>query len=379
MGQILIVDDNPKNIQLLGNILTEKGYDVEYAINGREAFEVAEEEDFDLILMDVMMPEMDGYEACRKIKQLEDKIDIPIIFITAKTDIDSIQTGFKSGGVDYITKPFNAVELLARVDTHVTLKQSKEKLKTVNRQLEDKVRERTQELEDSNNRLRLVNNELEVLDTAKRDFLQIISHEIRTPLNVILGMTDLIKDVSDDMLGGEIVEALDNSCQRLEKFSMTALDISYLKTQEKKSIEREPVEVGIMLEEIVIALQMDLDKKNLTIETSIENKTIHVDRVYFNKCIQILILNAIKHTSNNSTIRVNGALIGDRYQITIQDEGNGFPEALIQKELKSFNATSYFDQNPGLDLYLCKLIVEVFGGDFSIENNNGAVVKIILE
>lgn len=146
MGQILIVDDNPKNIQLLGNILSDQKYEVEYAMNGIEAIEAVDMEDFNLILMDVMMPEMDGYEACQRIKEMERKSEIPIIFITAKTDVSSIQRGFEVGGVDYIAKPFESQEVLARVKTHLELKEAKDKLKNQNEILERKVEERTRDL-----------------------------------------------------------------------------------------------------------------------------------------------------------------------------------------------------------------------------------------
>jgi DNA-binding response OmpR family regulator len=128
MKRILVVDDNPKNIQVVSNILSKENYEIEYAQNGEEAVEIVEEEYFDLILMDVMMPKMDGYEACGKIKAMSLKSGIPVIFLTSRTDADGIAKGFKSGGVDYIFKPFNVEELLARVKTHIALKDAREEL-----------------------------------------------------------------------------------------------------------------------------------------------------------------------------------------------------------------------------------------------------------
>ncbi|MEJ5266477.1 MAG: response regulator [Bacteroidales bacterium] len=127
-SRILIVDDRPKNIQILANHLTNDGYDVEYATSGKEAIKILEKEDFDLILLDVLMPGIDGFETCKRIKKLENKNNIPIIFVTAKTDIDSITLGFEYGGVDYISKPFKADELLVRVKTHIELKKAKDML-----------------------------------------------------------------------------------------------------------------------------------------------------------------------------------------------------------------------------------------------------------
>lgn len=121
MARILVVDDHPKNIQVIGNILALENHEIEFARDGIEALGKVKREDFDLILLDIMMPIMDGFEVCDKIKQLEGKQSIPIIFVTAKTDHDNIKKGFGLGAVDYITKPFVAEELTHRVKTHLDL------------------------------------------------------------------------------------------------------------------------------------------------------------------------------------------------------------------------------------------------------------------
>ena len=119
---ILIVDDESKNIQLLGTILKDNGYEVEFAMDGEKALEWVQNKAFDLVLLDIMMPEMDGYEICRKIKRNKSRGHIPVIFITAKTESDDIVKGFEAGGSDYITKPFKTPELLARVKIQVEMK-----------------------------------------------------------------------------------------------------------------------------------------------------------------------------------------------------------------------------------------------------------------
>ncbi len=120
--KILIVDDVPKNIQVVANLLGDEEYEISYATNGEQALGHIQEENFDLVLLDVMMPEMNGYEVCRRIKQGGLCKDMPVIFITAKTDEESLIEAFDAGGQDYITKPFNSTELLARVRTHLKLK-----------------------------------------------------------------------------------------------------------------------------------------------------------------------------------------------------------------------------------------------------------------
>src|SRR5512144_1402813 len=120
-SRILVVDDTPANIQSLAAILKEKGYQISAATNGKQALEVLARVQPDLILLDVMMPEMDGFETCRQLKAAERWRHIPVIFLTAKTETADIVQGFELGAVDYVAKPFNTHELLARVNTHLTM------------------------------------------------------------------------------------------------------------------------------------------------------------------------------------------------------------------------------------------------------------------
>ena len=136
---ILIVDDVADNIQVAMNILKEENYDFSFATSGEAAVTLLSETQFDLILLDIMMPGIDGYEVCRTIKKNPKFSDIPIIFLTAKADVDSISKGFKVGGVDYIVKPFHANELLARVKTHLELYHAKALLKHHNLSLQVKM------------------------------------------------------------------------------------------------------------------------------------------------------------------------------------------------------------------------------------------------
>jgi len=137
--KILIVDDVLENIQVAMNILREDGYDFSFAQNGQEALSLMQQSEFDLILLDIMMPKMDGYAVCRAMKEDPHLQDIPVIFLTAKADMDSLTKGFEVGGVDYITKPFHANELLSRVKTHIQLYSAKKILKHHNLSLQKKV------------------------------------------------------------------------------------------------------------------------------------------------------------------------------------------------------------------------------------------------
>jgi DNA-binding response OmpR family regulator len=148
-ANILIVDDIATNIQVLGSILDKKGYEISYATDGLQALDMIKEEEYDLILLDIMMPNMDGFEVCRRIHQMPGKAAIPVIFLTARNEKHDVIEGLNVGAVDYVTKPFNSEELLARVSTHVQLKSAK-----------DRITRQNEELSAQNQQLQQLNNEL---------------------------------------------------------------------------------------------------------------------------------------------------------------------------------------------------------------------------
>jgi DNA-binding response OmpR family regulator len=160
-GLILIVDDIPRNLQVLASTLGNAGYEVAAATSAAKALKTLENITPDLILLDVMMPEMNGFEMCLKLKAAEATKEIPVIFLTAKTETEDIVKGFQSGGVDYVTKPFNSTELLARVTTHLELKRSKEALN------------------ESIQKLQLANNEI----SAKNLKIEEINHHLTDSIN----------------------------------------------------------------------------------------------------------------------------------------------------------------------------------------------------
>jgi diguanylate cyclase (GGDEF)-like protein/PAS domain S-box-containing protein len=140
--KILIVDDVPKNIQIVANILQSQGYSMAFAQSGAAALELVRTNPFDLILLDIMMPEMDGFEVCRKLREQADTFDIPVLFLTAKTETESLVKGFETGAMDYVVKPVNEAELLARVKTHLELFRSRKRLMDMNARLKEEIVER---------------------------------------------------------------------------------------------------------------------------------------------------------------------------------------------------------------------------------------------
>ncbi|MCA9976580.1 MAG: response regulator, partial [Anaerolineales bacterium] len=172
---ILIVDDNPTNIAVIADYLEEQGFNVLVARDGLSGLEKAEYALPDLVLLDVMMPGIDGFDTCRRLKENEKTRRIPVIFMTALTETEHKIQGFRAGGVDYVTKPFQQEEVLARVMTHLQLNE-------LTQHLEQLVHLRTAELQTAY-------SYLQQLDRAKLDFIQVTSHELRTPLSIIDGYT----------------------------------------------------------------------------------------------------------------------------------------------------------------------------------------------
>src|SRR5512145_2450316 len=159
--EVLIVDDIPSNLNFLSEVLHVEGIGVLLATGGADALEIARYKLPDLILLDIAMPVMDGYEVCASLKADPLTRDIPVIYLTARTEPEDILKGFNTGAVDYILKPFNAAELIARVKTHLELKNTTAELKTINLRLEEEVRLRTTEITQANRELTVANRKLE--------------------------------------------------------------------------------------------------------------------------------------------------------------------------------------------------------------------------
>ena len=208
ISHILIVDDIGENLQVLGNILSKEGFDTSFALDGKQALSIIEDTLPDLILLDISMPIMDGFEVCGILKRGERTRNIPIIFLTAKTEIDNMVHGFSLGADDYVTKPFNTLELLARVRAHVELKRSKDIIVEQNTKLSILV-----------DQLSANNKELNKLIASKDKFFSIIAHDLKGPvgnLNSFLSfMTENYDSISKEEFRQDI-RLLEKSSQKIK-------------------------------------------------------------------------------------------------------------------------------------------------------------------
>lgn len=373
--KILIADDQQKNIQVLGSLLRQENYIIGVAMNGRQALEMLlQSNDYDLVLMDINMPIMNGIEACKAIREHENLKEIPIIFLTALVESESIVLGFEAGGQDYVTKPFNSNELLARVNTHLELKQNRDSLRQVNNWLEQKVKERTEELT-------VANSQLLKLDTAKTEFLNIISHEIRTPLHGIIGALGILNEYHLPEEIKELLYVMEISANRLEEFSLKALDISLLNTKGKAILNLNKEDLTDIISSKANALKSQADKKNISIILQNEGRDIctMLDKTFIDKCVSYLIDNAIKFGNRNSEIFIKTMEHSKNLVVTIEDEGKHFPDNYNFSDIEVFGTNSHIDQNPALSLFLCKKIIEAHNGKIEIGNTqNGAKVSFVL-
>jgi len=379
-AHIMIVDDIAENLQVIGNILHEKGFETSFAQDGKQAIDILNDIAPDLILLDVAMPGMDGFEVCHYLKNNPRTKDIPIIFLTARTDTDSMLHGFNLGAADYVTKPFSAQELLARVNTHVQLKYQRNQLEKVNEWLEIKVKERTLELESANIKLETANNQLIQLDKLKSEFLALISHEIRTPLNGIKVPLQLLKSRVENKNLVQLIDILDESATRLENFSLKAIEITKLKSG-TYAYEFRNSNANELIEFSLISTQQKLSEKNIQIVFD-QNKEylIYGDPTLIVKCLDNLIDNACKFSNNNDSVEIVVSKPNKTStQIRITDKGTGFSDDALQNAFKLFSTNDErSDSHLGLGLFHSQLIMEVHKGTITIDNskNTGACVTL---
>jgi signal transduction histidine kinase len=368
-ANILVVDDTPENLELLSTMLKEQGLNVRCAINGSLALKVAESGWSDLILLDIRMPGMDGYEVCQKLKTAENTREIPVIFLSALDDISDKKQAFAVGGVDYISKPFQVEEALARVTTHLQLRK-------LSKTLEQQVQERTIELSKALEKA-------EAANIAKSQFLANMSHELRTPLNAIIGYSDILKEEAIDLRKENIfcpdLEKIHSAAHHLLGIVNNILDLSKIESG-KMEIYLEKIEVASLLKDVIATIQPLIQKNanTLVVEYPESAWAINIDVFKVRQSLFNLLSNANKFTEQGKislTISSSNENQRDWIYFSVTDNGIGMSVEQIQKLFKPFtqadNSRTRKYGGTGLGLVLTQKFCQMMGGEITVESQLG--------
>jgi two-component system, sensor histidine kinase and response regulator len=381
---ILVIDDHAGNRASLQEILIANDFVVKTAISSKAGLELLAEELFDLIFIESLMPGMNSYQTCQKIKADPRLRNIPVIFVVRNEDLIFVKEIYESGGDDYVVTPLVWSELLMKTRIHLELKYSREMSRNMNQLLEAKVAQRTFELEDSLKKLGQAKKDLELLSVAKSEFLNLISHEIRTPLNGILGSLALIGRYHYTDEVNRYFSLLDTSVKRLEKFSNTILEASTLRIKGDKALVFTPIDLVKVMRQSINHCSAKFTEKSIEIilQNETTNSSYKGDPKYLEKCFTAILDNAFKFSSKGNKVEItitndaNGFL-----KITIADYGKGFSKVAMENIYKPLsNLEAHFDQNTGMGLHLAKLIVDAHSGSIKAGNREtaGAIIEISL-
>jgi len=371
---ILVVDDNPDNLHLIVNILTYAGYSVQYTTSGKQALDILKNNNnFDLVLLDVEMPVMNGYETCKAIRKDPGLKELPVIFLTAYRDTDKKIIGFEAGAQDFVTKPFDDEELLSRIKIHIELKINREKLKQVNEWLNEKVAEKTRELE-------IAYDELKRQDKMKSDFLILITREIKAPLSGVVGTINLIKNHEHSATVKNLVDTLDISLTLLENFANKANLLTQL-ISHNYQIQKTDINIKELIQYSIIELNDKARLKNIEIDIKEIQDTavINADRDLLYKSILYILDNALKFSPDNSTIIIEQQKSEVKIIYSFTDSGQGFSQEALKSVFEPFQfINAQESQKLSLSLFIIKLIMELHNGEIKINNNENAGASVHL-
>lgn len=347
-ASVLVVDDTIENLRLLSDLLGEQGYDVRAVTSGRQALQAVEHDLPELILLDVTMPDMDGFEVCRRLKATDRAKDVPVIFLTALVDTADKLRAFNAGGVDYVTKPFQFEEVLARVKTHVALRRAQLAL-TV-----------------SYERLR-------ALEQLRDDLVHMIVHDMRSPLAALQLDLNLMKR-SATVLSGDSPDALDAalaSAGRLNRMTDELLDVSRLE-QGRMPIERGAWNLTEMAHDVRSSFQ-NLDRGRTIEIESVGQVQATCDGSLVRRVLENFVSNGIRHTPPGSRINITLTNQPGRVRVSVQDEGRGVPPEARQKIFEKFGTVAARHERTyhsiGLGLAFCKLAIEAQGGTIGVDSS----------
>jgi len=342
---ILIVDDTPANLLLLVRMLTQRGYKPRTVLSGKLALEAARAEPPDLILLDIAMPEMNGYEVCEQLKADEALKDIPVIFISALHETLDKVKAFRVGGVDYVTKPFQFEEVFARVQTHLQLRR---------------------------------------LERLRDDLTHMLIHDLRNPLAVICCFLDFLEFHEAQTLSAnaqELVTVARRSAEDLLNMIASLLDVSKIGAGEMK-LQREPCDLHTLLRAVVAATQPLPANRTVTLDAPASPLTLTLDVGLIRRVLQNLLSNALKYTPPSGAVCIVVTPSPSEVRVAITDTGPGIAPEHQQRIFEKFGQVEDRQnrQGTGLGLTFCKLAVEAHGGRIGVQSkvDHGSTIWLAL-
>ena len=361
--KLLVVDDVQTNVLLLKALLGKEGYGILVANNGQEALEVIRNENPDLILLDVMMPGMDGFEVAERLKSEEFRCEIPIIFLTALDDTQSIVNGFKLGVGDFISKPFRKEELMVRIKHQLSLVAAR-------RIIEEK------------------NEELRKTIAGRDKMYSVIAHDLRSPMaSMKMLLNTIMMSVEKDKIDPDIFDMLEMSNKTSEEvFSLLDNLLKWTKSQlGKLTVIPQKLDISGLADGVVEVMNSVAEVKHIKlIRTDHESFFVYVDIEMIKSILRNLISNAVKFSNPDSEIKVGIKAEDGKVIVSVTDSGKGIKKEYQHKLLKdSTHFTTYgtnSEEGSGLGLLLCRDFARKNGGElwFESEENLGSVFSFSL-
>lgn len=349
--KILIVDDDRINLRILSGILRSENYSLTQAESGEAALEAYAAQPPDLVLLDVMLPGMDGFEICRHLKATYGADSAPVIFITAKAESDDVVQGLAAGGADYLPKPFKPKEVLARIRTHLQSRLLIERQK-------------------------LLVDQLSKANAAKNRFLGMAAHDLRNPLASIRGLAEFLTDGTVGALTPDqqdLVSTIHSASQSMLDLVNELLDLATIEAGELK-LMLEPHDLAALLEKSVFLNNIEAAKKGTKVTLAKHPELVRpkIDSAKIRQVADNLISNAIKFSPPGSEITVEVNVGADSCGFSVKDQGPGIPAAERDKLFKDFGKLSVKptagEKSTGLGLAICRKIVDAHAGSIMAQN-----------
>jgi len=375
-SKILVVDDNEDNLELIEDFLDDDGYEnIITVLGAKEAYDTLEHHKIDLIILDIMMPDIDGLKACQYIKTHPDFKDIPIIIATAKADLETLKAGFEAGANDYVRKPItNDVELLARVKNALTLKYQVDYIKNINEDLDGKIK---YEIEKNHKKDILMQNQTKL--AAMGEMVGSIAHQWRQPLNALnINIQNLEDDFEEGLIDKDFIDDFMQKNRKIIDFmSDTIDDFRNFFRIEKEKVEFSVIEV---MKNIINIQSTVIQQNSIDLEVVGDDFIVYGFKNEFSQVVMNLINNA-KDALVEKNITDKKIIVKlQESSISICDNAGGIDLDIIDRIFEPYFTTKEQGKGTGMGLYISKMIIEDnMDGTLSAQNiENGALFKIIM-